>query len=143
LRKLGIVVHENIRWCERNIELILTASFTWMSRFPEFKLPVLSQTSCRLQKKKYKQGLYQFGRLLKIILCDLRKARTIGIHKIKHGFGQSFQMGRKCQKWIWDAGFSETSADPPRRPGMHYFVFVGTFIAMRWISNLLEHQVLV
>ena len=38
-------------------------------------------------------------------------------------------MGRKCRKWIWDAGFSETSADPLRRPGTHVFVFVGTFIA--------------
>jgi len=68
---------------------------------------------------------------LKIILCDLRKDRIIGIHKIEHGFAQCFQMGRKCRKWIWDAAFSKTSADLPRRPGTHKFVFVGTFIAMR------------
>jgi len=95
------------------------------------KLPVLSQTICRLRKKKYKEGSYQFGRLLNIILCDLRKDRIIGIYKIEHGFAQCFQMGRKCQKWIWDAGFSKMSADPLGRPGTHYFVFVGTFIAMR------------
>ena len=51
-----------------------------------------------LAKKKYKEGSYQFGRLLKIIYCDLRKDRIIRIHKIKHGFAQCFQMGRKCRK---------------------------------------------
>jgi len=116
---------------ERNIKLILTASSTWMSQFPEFKLPVLSQAICRLQKKKYKEGSYQFGRLLEIILCDLGKDGIIGIHKIEHVFAQCFQMGGKCRKWLWDAGFSKTSADPLRRPGTHDFVFVGTFIAMR------------
>ena len=95
---------------------------TWVSQFPEFKFPVLSQTICCLRKKKYKEGSYQFGRLLKIILCDLRKARTIRVHKIEHGFAQCFQMGRKCRKRIWDAGFSGTTADPPRRPGTHDFV---------------------
>jgi len=84
-----------------------------------------------LRKKKYKEGSYQFGRLLKIILCDLGKDRIIGIHKIEHGFAQCFQMGRERRKWIWDAGFSKTSADPLRRPGTHVFVFDGTFIAMR------------
>ena len=51
-----------------------------------------------------------------------RRYRPPERHKIEHGFAQCFQIGRKCRRWIWGAGFSRTSADPPRRPGTHDFV---------------------
>ena len=44
------------------------------------------------------------------------------VYKIEDSFAQCFEMGRKSRKWIWSAGFSNTSADSSRRPGTHNFV---------------------
>ena len=135
---LRTVVSEDIRWGEGNIKLILAASCTLMSRFPEFEIPVLSYAICGQRKKQREERSYVFIRLLEVISNDIQENDSTRRRMSK----------RRSSSWGWKSvkldRFSAQSAEPSKdETNILYFIQISPRGVGSPTLALLSHEIAV
>lgn len=114
--ELGVVICEDFRWREWDIEFVFPATCGGMGGLPEFEVPVLAKTICCLGEKEDKERSDLFRGVVEVILGELSECRMARAQKIEKVSAEGLEMGCEDAEWIRTA-FTSKRGESAKRLG--------------------------